>query len=272
MVGLMPLPVFKFIYGPVHSWRIGMSLGIDPLNTTSKHCNFECAYCQLGMAAPVSSQRAFFVSEEAVLDEVRALPADVQIDYFTFSGNGEPTLATNLGRIIEALKASFPAIKVAVITNATTIGRLDVQADLLKADLVLFKIEAATQAVFEKINRPVKGIFLKDIIAGIKAFKVLYGGKLALQIMLTDINKAEVADLARIARDIAPDEVQLNTPLRPSPVKPLDEAEMARLKVYFTAESLNVLSVYEEEKKEYTPFDALSTRKRHGVYDHEAPA
>ncbi len=267
MVELMSLPQLKLIYGPVYSWRIGMSLGIDPLNTTHKYCNFGCAYCQLWQAVAVQSDRAVFVSEEEVLDEVRSLPLNVKLDHFTFSGNGEPTLAANLGKMISSLKEAFPAVKVAVITNSTTIGRSDVQQDLLKADLVLFKIEAATQETFEKINRPAKGILLKDIVAGIKAFKALYKGKLALQVMLTDINKAEVQDIARIARDIAPDEVQLNTPLRPSPVKPLGEAEMARLKGYFTTEGLNVLSVYEQEKKEYTPFDASATKKRHGQYN-----
>ena len=73
--------------------------------------------------------------------------------------------------------------------------------------------------------------------------------------------------MARIAREVAPDEVQLNTPLRPSPVKALNEAEMADVKKYFTAEGLKVLSVYEEEKKEYKPFDTQATVKRHGRYN-----
>lgn len=266
----MPLQQFKLIYGPVYSWRIGMSLGIDPLNSTHKHCNFGCVYCQLGASTPVSSEGAVFVSEEALMGEINALPKDVVIDHFTFSGNGEPTLASNLGKMINALKAGFPHIKVAVITNSTTIVSKNVFEDLLNADLILFKIDAATQETFERINRPAKGIVLKDIIAGIKAFKAVYKGKLALQIMLTDLNKAEARDIARIARDIAPNEVQLNTPLRPSSVEPLDEAEMARLKKYFTAEGLNVRSVYEEEKKAYTPFDAAATKKRHGLYDQAA--
>ncbi len=263
MVAAMTAPKFKYIYGPVYSWRMGFSLGIDPLNTPTKSCNFGCSYCQLGQGDVLSSSRRVFVSPAWIIEEIKALPQGCQIDYLTFSGNGEPTLASNLGEMILALRDVRPE-KIAVITNATTITRQDVQKDLGLADLVLFKIDAPDQEIFEKINHPAQGLQLADIIKGIKDFKKTFKGKLALQIMFMEANKAYAAEIAKIAREIAPDEVQLNTPLRPCPVAPLSQADMAEIKTHF--EGMNVRSVYEEEKKAYQPFDDSSTAKRHGKF------
>ena len=242
-----------------------MSLGIDPLATDIKYCNFGCPYCQLGIAKEYGTERRVFLSPAELTAEINALPPDCRIDYLTFSGNGEPTLAANLGELIRAAKAARPN-KVAVITNATLVTRQDVQADLALADLVLLKIDAADEAAFQKVNLPAPGITLAGIVSGIKQFRKVYKGKLALQMMFVGHNKAQAQGMADIARDIAPDEVQLNTPLRPSPVKALSEAEMVEVKKPFIAAGLKVVSVYEEEKKEYTPFDAEATVKRHGRY------
>jgi wyosine [tRNA(Phe)-imidazoG37] synthetase (radical SAM superfamily) len=260
---------FKHIYGPVYSWRMGMSLGIDPLSTAVKYCNFGCPYCQLGGAKEYGVERRAFITPEELTAEIKALPADCAIDYLTFSGNGEPTLAANLGELILAAKAARPN-RVAVITNATTAGMKDVQADLCLADLVLLKIDAGDEASFHKVNLPAPGITLAGVVSGIMALRQVYTGKLALQMMFVGHNKAQAGAMARIAARIAPDEVQLNTPLRPSPVKALTEAEMLEVKAPFTALGLKVLSVYEEEKKAYVPFDAEATVKRHGRYTQNA--
>ncbi len=265
MAGLMIAPKFKHIYGPVHSWRIGMSLGIDPLSTETKYCNYNCPYCQLGLASAHGLERKVFISPNDLASEIKALPADVVIDYLTFSGNGEPTLALNLGDLIKAAKAACPK-RVAVISNAALIDRPDVQADLCLADLVLVKIDAADETLFQKVNQPAQGLTLAGIVAGIKSFRKLYKGKLAVQSMFVGSNKGQAENIARLVREIGPDEVQLNTPLRPSMVKPLSEAEMAEIKKPFVTAGLNVLSVYEEEKREYRPFDDCSTEKRHGRY------
>jgi wyosine [tRNA(Phe)-imidazoG37] synthetase (radical SAM superfamily) len=244
-----------------------MSLGIDPLSTDIRYCNFACPYCQLGMAG-VSLERKVFISPEVLADEIRALPADCKIDYFTFSGNGEPTLAANLGQLIAAVKAVRPdsGAKVAIITNSTTVNDPAVQADLRLADLILFKIDAPNQEIFQRINHPAAGLKIDEIIQGIKDFKKIFDGKLALQIMFTGVNKGCGAELAKISREIGPDEVQINTPLRPSPVRPLLPEDMAEIKKHFVSAGLNVLSVYEEEKKQYSPFDDRATEKRHGRY------
>lgn len=263
MVALMTAPQFKYIYGPVYSWRMGFSLGIDPLNTSTKNCNFDCSYCQLGRFEALPSERRVFVPASWIVEEVKALPAGCQIDYLTFSGNGEPTLASNLGEMIQALRDVRPE-KVAVITNATLIMRRDVQKDLRMADLVLVKMDAADQETFEAMNHPAKGVLLADIIKGIKDFRKTFEGRLALQIMFVESNKAQAPQMAALAREINADEIQINTPLRPSAVKPLSEGEMAQIKKHF--DGMNVRCVYDEERKAYQPFDDSSTEKRHGRF------
>ncbi|NLE64881.1 MAG: radical SAM protein, partial [Elusimicrobia bacterium] len=260
MTDLMAAPQFKYIYGPVYSWRLGLSLGIDPLTTQQKYCNFSCPYCQLGNASDFSWERRVFVPAAWIVDEVKALPADRAFDHMTFSGNGEPTLAANLGEMIQALRL-VRREKIAVITNSATITRPDVQRDLLLADVVLFKLDAPNQKIFEALNHPAPGIRIEAIIAAIKEFKKVFTGKTALQMMFTEANRAYAPDLARVAREIGADEVELNTPLRPCAMRPLSSEEVREVKAHF--EGLRVLSVYEEEKKPYQPFDDVATEKRH---------
>jgi wyosine [tRNA(Phe)-imidazoG37] synthetase (radical SAM superfamily) len=262
---LMSQPQFKHIYGPVHSWRMGMSLGLDPISITQKICNFNCTYCQLGClgTADAVAERRVFIPTIEIVQELKALVTDTAIDYVTFSGNGEPTLAANLGEMIQAVKA-IRSEKVAVITNGTLLGRKDVQADLHAADLVLIKLEAADEAMFQIMNRPAAGVTLASVIDGIKAFKKVFKGRFVLQIMFIEKNRSQAGEIARLAAEIGADEVQINTPLRKSFEKPLSPSDMAQLKTFFAGQ--NVRSVYEEEKKEYQPFDEKATVRRHGEY------
>ena len=94
---------YRYIYGPVSSWRLGRSLGVDPISAKEKICTFDCVYCQLGRTKTFSSERREFVRIKDVIHEIQTLPLP-PIDYITFSGAGEPTLAKNLGGMIKAVK------------------------------------------------------------------------------------------------------------------------------------------------------------------------
>ena len=95
---------FKFIYGPVPSWRVGSSLGIDLLSQEDKICSYDCLYCQLGRTKILTATRQLYVPEDTILRELEMLPADISIDYMTLSGRGEPTLAINLGDMPKILQ------------------------------------------------------------------------------------------------------------------------------------------------------------------------
>ena len=259
----MRMQNFKYIYGPVPSWRLGSSLGIDPLAGKGKICTFDCIYCQLPsgpIGNKISDERKIFVPVAEIIEELHLLPP-VQIDYVTFSGTGEPTLAKNLGRMIEAIK-KIRNEKIAVLTNSSLLGRKDVQDDLLLADFVAAKLDASSQGAFEIINRPMETIDIKDIISGIKKFKTIFKGKLALQIMFIEENKKYAQEIALITKEINPDEVQINTPLRPSGVNPLSEAELRTIEGYF--EGLNTVSVFKAKKKKVKPISNEDTLKRRG--------
>ena len=251
---------YKYIYGPVPSWRLGSSLGIDPLSNDGKVCTFNCMYCQLGETRFLTDERKIFVPTVEVIDELDSLP-NLKIDYITFSGTGEPTLAKNLGQMIKAIK-KIRNEKIAVLTNSSLLNKEDVRQDLLPADFVIAKLDAGFQEAFETINKPLKTIKFSTVLKGIKDFKSIYAGKLALQIMFIDENRKQAKEIAKIAQEINPAEVQINTPLRPCKSKPLSEAEIDVIESYFSG--LNVISVYKAEKKKIKPISSEDTLRRRG--------
>jgi Fe-S oxidoreductases len=202
------------VYGPVRSWRVGNSLGVDLLFTTSI-CSFQCVYCQLGKILDHTAERKVYVSTEKVMEDLRA-SAWQEADIITLSGNGEPTLALNLPEVIHELKAATGK-PVMVLTNATTLWDPQVRADLAEADQVFCKLDASNDATLKRVNRPVDGVTIRSIVDGIKALRAEYPGYLAVQMMFMPMNRSEVTEMAEILNEIRPDEVQLNTPRRPVP-------------------------------------------------------
>jgi len=251
---------YKYIYGPVPSWRLGRSLGIDPISQSKKVCTFDCVYCQIGGKGVLTDERKAFVPVKAIIEELSYLPA-LEIDYITFSGTGEPTLAENLGQMMKAVR-QVREEKIAVLTNSSLMHREDVCKDLFMADFVVAKLDAPSPNIFERVNRPLKNININTIIKAIKDFRSCYIGKLALQIMFTEANKAYASDIAQLAKTIKPDEIQINTPLRPCKVKPLPKQELDTIKEYF--QGLPAVSVYDAHIKEVTPVSKKDTLKRRG--------
>lgn len=252
---------FKYIFGPVYSWRLGNSLGIDPLSSQDKVCNMDCIYCQLGKTAQLTNERKIYVPLADVLDEISRIPLH-DVDYITFAGRGEPTLALNLGEMIRGVKAIRPE-KVAVLTNSSLMTDQAVCDDLMAADFVLAKMDAGNQLFFKTINQG-GPLDLESIIQGIKDFRKKYKGKLALQIMLMDQNIENVQQIAQVSRALGADEVQLDTPIRPCGIKPLERQRLQWVKKLF--EDMPVVSVYDAPFQEYTPMDEKATIDRHGNF------
>ena len=261
----------KYIYGPVTSWRLGSSLGIDLLSQEAKICSFDCIYCQVGRTSMYTSERKKYVSTEEIIRELKTLP-EIKIDYITFSGRGEPTLAENLGQMTKETK-TIRGEPIAVLTNSSLMDRKDVRGELSFADFVVAKLDAYSQKSFEVINKPASEIEFSNITTGIRQFRKGYNGKLALQIMFIEENKNKVAQLAYLVNYIKPDEVQINTPLRPCDVKPLSREEIFKIKEYFVdkcgvifgGKKINIISVYDAKtQKEVYPISNNDTLKRRG--------
>ena len=202
------------VYGPVRSWRVGASLGVDLICVNSV-CSFNCSYCQLGSIQVRTNRRQAFVSTAKVLEDLEQSDWP-SADIITFSGSGEPTLALNLGEAIVAIRqrTGKPTL---VLTNGTLLGREDVQLELIESDRVFVKLDAATPDTFRRVNRPVPGVTLERIVAAAARFRRRYPGRLGLQMMFLPNGKDALEDYARLVRRIGPDEIQVNTPTRPYP-------------------------------------------------------
>ena len=142
------------------------------------------------------------------------------------------------------------------------IDKEDVRKDLLLADLVMAKLDACSEELFKKISKPMPGITFDKVLGSIKRFRSEYKGRLALQIMFIEENKDCAEDMARIAREIKVDEVQINTPLRPCAAKPLQKQELDKIKRCF--EDMNIFYVYNAEKKKVDSISKEDTLLRRG--------
>lgn len=202
------------VYGPVRSWRVGASLGVDLICINSV-CSFNCSYCQLGSIQIRTNERRSFVSTAKVLDDLETSDWR-EADIITFSGSGEPTLALNLGKAIAGIKARTDKPTL-VLTNGSLLHRKDVREELAESDRVFVKLDAATEETFRRVNRPVAGVTLEGIVEAASRFRREYSGWLGLQMMFLPNTRDSLEDYAGLIRRIHPDEIQVNTPTRPYP-------------------------------------------------------
>ncbi len=174
-------------FGPVPSRRLGKSLGIN--NIPPKTCSYSCVYCQLGKTNANVVERQVFYQPCEILNEVQRKVANAterneQIDYLTFVSDGEPTLDVNIGQEISLLRRM--GIPIAVLTNASILWLKDVRQDLLKADYVSLKVDAISNALWRKIDRPHKDLELSAILTGIQDFAEAFKGTIVTETMLLD--------------------------------------------------------------------------------------
>jgi wyosine [tRNA(Phe)-imidazoG37] synthetase (radical SAM superfamily) len=226
----------RYVYGPVPSRRLGLSLGVDvvPLKT----CSFNCIYCQLGRTTKTTVERRAYTPVEAVAADVAtALRERPTPDFITISGSGEPTLHSLLGELIDRIR-TVTHLPVAVITNGSLLWLAEVRADCAKADVVLPSLDAGDAEMFARINRPHPDITFERAVSGLAAFRREYDGQIWLEVFLVrGVNDTEepVRAIARIVAEVKPDRVQLNTAVRPTaeaglePVSPERLAELAGL-------------------------------------------
>jgi len=226
-----------YLFGPVLSRRLGLSMGVDLLKY--KTCNLDCVYCELGRTACITTCRDRFVPRQKVLKEIE-LRRGEPFDHLTFAGSGEPTLSLDLGEIVAQAKDIVDS-PVAVITNSTLLSSPSVRKEIAAADIVLPSLDAASQKAFFAINRPASGLYAKEMIQGLKDFRKEFSGEIWLEVMLVKgINDQEAELIARAAESTQPDRIQLNTVVRSpaEPVEALSEEEMQRMLKLFPGAEL----------------------------------
>jgi len=208
---------YKHLFGPVNSRRLGLSLGVDLV--PYKYCPLNCVYCEVQTTTHLVTKREEFFPVDEILGELDLfLRGRQQLDYITFSGAGEPTLHSGIGRIIQYIKKTYPSYKLALLTNGVLLNDPSVRAEVLPCDLVLPSLDSATQAGYEKINRPKAELRVEDLISGLAGFRDEYSGVVWLEVfIIAGINDSETELEALIAAidKIKPDRVQLNALDRP---------------------------------------------------------
>jgi wyosine [tRNA(Phe)-imidazoG37] synthetase (radical SAM superfamily) len=202
------------IYGPVYSWRFGNSLGVDLLLHNSI-CSFRCPYCQLGKIGRTTTERALYVKTDKVIADLKAHGWE-DADVITFSGNGEPTLALNLGEAIKAVQ-KLTKKPVVVLTNGALLSDPKVRKALMTAEHVSCKLDAPTDDLLFALNRPTGELTLEGLVSGIETFSAEFKGELSVQTMLMPGNATHVDDFASLLARVAPSELHVNLPSRPFP-------------------------------------------------------
>ncbi len=207
-----------YVFGPVPSRRLGMSIGVN--NIPPKICSYSCAYCQIGNSLRMSATREHFYDAEMLIKEVElkltTLEESQAVDYITVVADGEPTLDSSLLDLIKGLKRF--GIPVAIINNASLIDHEAVQEALSYADWVSLKVDAVQETVWRRIDRPLRTLDLEAIMKGMQQFAALYQGFLATETMLVSgINDCAetVKETAQFIGMLSPGKSYISIPTRP---------------------------------------------------------
>lgn len=224
----------KYLFGPVPSRRLGMSLGIDLI--PKKVCSLNCVYCEVGKTTKLTTERLEYVKYDKVIAELRDFMSNnPKIDYITFSGSGEPTLNSRIGEVLNFIKENYPDVKTAVLTNGTLLSDKNLRQEILSADVILPSLDAAGLEAFEKINRPAPELSLQDYLQGLIDLRNEYNGKIWLEILVLkgyNDSEDELIRLKEAIKKIKPDSIQLNTLDRPGTVEkliPLNKEELLHI-------------------------------------------
>lgn len=207
----------QYLFGPVASRRLGLSLGIDLV--PYKTCSFNCVYCESGITTELTAERREYVPTAEVIRQLdELLRENPKIDYLTFSGAGEPTLHSGLGKIVSFLKNNYPQYKICLLTNSTMFSHSEIFAEISAIDLIVPSLDAGCVEEYLKINRPATSCDYDSFIAGLIEFSNSFAGKMWLEIFIVPgINDSDAAieRFVELTRQINPTKVQFNTLDRP---------------------------------------------------------
>jgi wyosine [tRNA(Phe)-imidazoG37] synthetase (radical SAM superfamily) len=229
---------YKYLFGPVPSRRLGISLGVDLV--PFKTCTLDCVYCECGKTTDLTVERKEYVQVEKVLEELNEYLSDgPDLDYITFSGSGEPTLHNRIDLVIDYLKDDFPQYSVVVLTNGTLFTQAEVREQLKRADVVIPSLDVASELLFKEINRPHSSLKCKDMISGLVQFRSDYQGEMRLEIFIVpglNDTELELSLLKKAIQEIKPDSIQVGSLDRPGTepwVKAATKEELGKIASYF---------------------------------------
>jgi wyosine [tRNA(Phe)-imidazoG37] synthetase (radical SAM superfamily) len=245
--------MYKYLFGPVPSRRLGMSLGVDLI--PHKICSLNCIYCECGSTTNLTLKRKEYVPYNDVVKELHNyFSNNPDPDYITFSGSGEPTLYSRIGEVLQFIKLEKPGVPVAVLTNGTLFYQKQVRTELLNADLVLPSLDAASEPSFRKINRPVHNLNIQEYIQGLQDFRNEYNGNIWLEVLILPGYNDSIADLKLLKQafdKIQPEIIQLNTLDRPgavSDIRAATRSELQHVVDYWQLDNVEIIASASKRK------------------------
>lgn len=275
--------MYKHVFGPVPSRRLGISLGVDLV--VSKSCNLNCIFCECGATKKIQLERKRFKDMNEILEEISTVLKDIKPDYITFSGSGEPTLSLDLGNISKAIKEDLKYEgKICLITNSLLLADENLMKELEYIDLIVPTLNTLTQDIFEKIVRPDYRTSVEEIRKGfINLNKSNYKGKIWIEIFIlenindSDKNFVDIANFLK-SENIRYDKIQLNTIDRVGAerdLKAISFEKISRAKKILEENGLNNIEIIkslgelEEDKKIQVNQELLDNMKQKRLYQEE---
>lgn len=205
------------VFGPVPSRRFGRSLGVNPV--PFKTCNYSCIYCQLGKTSPLSIERKEYIGVSEIAEAVREAVdrAPGRIDFITFMGEGEPTLASNLGRMAREVR-SFWDGRLALITNGSLFFLPEVRDAAGWFDIVSPTLSSGDEATYRWLHRPHRDCSLEKMVEGLRTFSKRFEGEIWIEVMLVrgvNDSPSSLEAIGGLIKGLRADRVYINTPIRP---------------------------------------------------------
>lgn len=226
----------RYLFGPVPSRRLGLSLGIDlvPLKT----CSLNCVYCECGRTTKLTRAREEYVPTAAVLAELDLyLQNEPELDFITFAGSGEPTLHRHIDLVINHIKEHFPRYPLCLLTNGTLFPSAHLREQIKGIDLLVPSLDAATEQVFQQLNRPHPALKCEEIITGLETLRQEFKGEICLEIFIVpglNDTAGELAAIKAAIKRINPDRIQVGTLDRPGAETWVKEASPEKMQEIVT--------------------------------------
>jgi wyosine [tRNA(Phe)-imidazoG37] synthetase (radical SAM superfamily) len=241
----------SYIFGPVPSRRLGLSLGVDLI--PPKTCTYDCLYCEVGKTTCHTIQTAPLVPLRQLTLELETVLSKTVPDTITLAGSGEPTLNSEIDKIISFIKKRTD-IKIALLTNGSLFWKEEVISKILGSDIILPTLSTVFGSTFETIHRPCHGLDISRIIRGLRDLRKRFNGLIFLEvILLAGINdtEKEIEGLGKAIDEISPDRIQLNTVIRPPSdphAKPLEQGQMEKIRDFLGSKA-EVIGYLPSKKK-----------------------
>lgn len=236
--------MYKHVFGPVPSRRLGISLGVDLV--TPKSCNMNCVFCECGATKKLTLKRERFKNPEEIKEEIGKVLENITPDYITFSGSGEPTLSKDIGEIISWIK-KHTNVKVCVITNGLLLNDGKVIEEIKEADLIIPTLNSIDNMIFKKINRPSAEVDVSQLMGGLRNLSEKYLGNIFIETFIIEgLNDSDehTEKMAKFLKNLKFTKLQLNSLDRPGTekwVKPASEKTLKNIKEKY--EELGITNV-----------------------------